>query len=69
MLSSSKFERLFATTLLWLIIVFGIFIRVQNRDVLGDAYLFGTEDVAARSEIEKRLEPTPVTLYTWQVAT
>jgi len=69
MLSSSKFERLFATTLLLLIIVCGIFIRVQNRDVLGDAYLFGTEDVAARLEIEKRLAPTPVTLYTWQVAT
>lgn len=43
MQSSNKSERLFSSALLLLIIVFGVFIRVQNREALGDSYLFGTD--------------------------
>ena len=43
MQSSNKSERLFSATLLFLMIVFGIFLRVQNRDALEEPYLFGTD--------------------------
>lgn len=43
MQSSSKTERLFSTVLLLLIIAFGVFIRVQNRDALESPYLLGTD--------------------------
>ena len=43
MQSSNKSERLFSATLLFLMIAFGIFLRVQNRDALEEPYLFGTD--------------------------
>ena len=43
MQSSNKSERLFSATLLFLLIAFGVFLRVQNRDALEEPYLFGTD--------------------------
>ena len=43
MQSSNKSERLFSTALLFLMIAFGVFLRVQNRDALEEPYLFGTD--------------------------
>ncbi len=43
MQSSNKRERLFSAILLFLMIAFGIFLRVQNRDALEEPYLFGTD--------------------------
>ena len=43
MQSSNKSERLFSATLLFLMIAFGVFLRVQNRDALEEPYLFGTD--------------------------
>ncbi len=43
MQSSSKTERLFSTVIFLLIIAFGVFIRVQNRDALEAPYLFGPD--------------------------
>ena len=43
MQSSNKRERLFSATLLFLMIAFGVFLRVQNRDALEEPYLFGTD--------------------------
>lgn len=43
MQSSSKGVRLFSAALLFLIIAFGVFIRLQSRDALADQYLFGTD--------------------------
>ena len=43
MQSSNKSERLFSATLLFLVIAFGVFLRVQNRDALEVPYFFGTD--------------------------
>ena len=43
MQSSNKSKRLFSATLLFLMIAFGVFLRVQNRDALEEPYLFGTD--------------------------
>ena len=40
---SNKSEHFFSVVLLLLVIVFGIFIRVQNREALAGQYLFGTD--------------------------
>ena len=43
MQSSNKSERLFTIILLFLIIAFGVFIRVQNKEALEDASLLGPD--------------------------
>lgn len=56
MQSSNKKGRFFFTALLFLTIVFGIFLRVQNRDSLEDQYLFGTDSYRYFRQVRQIVE-------------